>query len=369
VIPTLTHQVRDNCRIASAGQAGHFSLCGLLLRLRQLYKWEHGLSPWQEPEPATVIAWVERQERLWDSLEDTPFTPLKLNGDTLEPFAVEAVNERLLPLKLAYGAGLSRGLAPTFFLGELTEVRRREGLTILVLGPELARDLDGTPALCQGSLIYARRQTLAFYLWDRLSDPVQQNNAFLKIALDAFALPLQHLLKEPEKFSRQFQAFLEAELEAVIRHEMGEALETGLKTAFPLILARYPQTRVELWIRALKDCLAEVNDWGRLSYLIEGRRLPSLALMLAWRPGLYSLLLPELEPAFTKLVATGDWGLVEQARSQALTRLSATAGSLAQLLDAREDAPPLSTLAEIERQYLAPLGLWQPKEQPSSGRD
>jgi len=69
------------------------------------------------------------------------------------------------------GAGLSRGLAPTFFLGELLEARQVGELTILVLGPELARDLDASPALCQGTLIYARRQALAFYLWDHLSTP------------------------------------------------------------------------------------------------------------------------------------------------------------------------------------------------------
>ena len=52
--------------------------------------------------------------------------------------------------------------------------------------PELARDLDGTPALCQGSLIYARKEALAFYLWDRLADPIQQNKKFLKISILVF---------------------------------------------------------------------------------------------------------------------------------------------------------------------------------------
>ena len=52
---TLIEEVRWNCDIASAGQAGHFSLCGLLMRLRQLYKWEHGLAPWREPEVAAIL--------------------------------------------------------------------------------------------------------------------------------------------------------------------------------------------------------------------------------------------------------------------------------------------------------------------------
>ncbi len=353
----LISQVRWNCQIASAGQSGLYSLCGTLLRLRQLYKWEHHLNPWQEPEPQAVLAWIEDKEQTWDSLEGVPWRHLAWGEVSLDPFAVEAVNERLIPLGFAYGAGFSQGLAPTFFLGELAEVRPAEELTILVLGPELARDLDGTPALCQGRLIYARRQTLAYYLWDRMSDPVQQNSRFLEMALGAYHMPVKDLLQNPEAYQEQFRALLDGELEAAIHHEIGEARETSLKTALPTILELFPQTRVELWVRALKDALADVNDWGRLSYLINRRLLPPLALMLAFRPGLYHLLLPELEPAFWESVNTRDWSALERARTQALTRLRKLALGLNALLDSRDISFAPRTLAEIESQYLAPLGL------------
>ena len=64
------------------------------------------------------------------------------------------------------------------------------------------------------------------------------------------------------------------------------------------MLERFPQTRLELWVRTLKDALADVNDWGRLAYIVAEQRLPSLAVMLAWRPGLFPALLPEFAPAF-----------------------------------------------------------------------
>ncbi len=356
-LKTLINQVRANCQVASARQAGLFSLCGTLLRLRQLFKWEHHLPPWREPEPEAVIAWIELKERAWDCLEAVPWQHLTWGETSFEPFAVEALNRHLLPQGLAYGAGLSRGLSPTFFLGELAQVRKRNGLTILVLGPEQARDLDGTPALCQGRLIYARKETLAFYVWERLSDPGQQNNPFLTIALDAYQIPLKSLLKDPEAHQEQLQALLAGELEAVIHHEMGEALEPSLKDAFATILKLYPQTRLEHWVRGLKDALAEVNDWGRLSHIIRERQLPSLALMLAWRPGLYPLLLPELEPTFWEVAAGGDWDRLDQARAQALTRLRQVAAGLNKLLASRRSASPQWTRGEIERQYLAPLGL------------
>ena len=302
LLPTsLIEGVRWNCDLASAGQSGHFSLCGMLLRLRQLYKWEHGLAPWQEPEVAAVLEWIARRESTWDDLEEASWRDLAWGDAALDPFAVEALNSYLIPQKLAYGAGLSRGLTPTFFLGELVEERCMGELTILVLGPELARDLDASPALCQGTLIYARRQALAFYLWDKLSDPTQQGNAYLHVALRAHNLRLKDLIRDPEAHQDQFQAFLAGELEAVIRHETGEALEPSLKAAFPAVLERFPQTRVELFVRTLKDALADVNEWGRLAYIIDAQNLPSLAVLLAWRPGLLPKLLPELEPGLSEI--------------------------------------------------------------------
>jgi len=246
-------QVDANCQVASAGQAGQFSLCGTLLRLRQLYKWEQGLPPWREPEPAAVLAWIEVKERAWDALEGTAWQQLAWNGQSFEPLAVAELNQRLVPQGCAYGAGLSRGHAPTCFLGELKEIRRHDDLTILILGRELARDLGAAPALRQGPLIYAREETLSYYLWDRLSDPVQQKNGFLRIALAAYGLELAGLLRRPEAHREAYDAFLAGELEAVIHHELGEALEPSLGPAFATLLDLFPQTRVELWLRALKD--------------------------------------------------------------------------------------------------------------------
>ncbi len=353
----LVRRVADNCQLASAGQAGYYSLCGVLLRLRQLYKWSHGLAPWQEPEPSQVLAWVEQEEALWDSLEGQAFQPLPLNSRELDPFEVAQVNEALLLQDLAYGGGYTRTLTPTFFLGRLTEVRHVGELTILVLGEELARDLDGTPALLQGKLIYARRQALAFYIWDRLSDPVQENNLCLRFALEGYKIRRQALLQAPENHAHRLSSLLEDELEAVIHHEIGEAREAGLKEAFPRIVEFFPQTRVDLWVRALKDALADVNEWGRLNYIIAAGRPASLGLLLAWRPGLYSLLLPELEGAFQEFLDSGNWEMVDRVRRAALRRLRATADELNRLMVTLDPEEPAPTLRALERHFLTPLGL------------
>jgi hypothetical protein len=123
------------------------------------------------------------------------------------------------------------------------------------------------------------------------------------------------------------------------------------------VLERFPQTRVELFVRTLKDALADVNEWGRLAYIIGERNLPSLAVMLAWRPGLLPALLPELTSAFQQFMATGDWGVMEEARQQALERLRETAKGLNALLESSEASSNQWLQDEIKRCYLVPLGL------------
>jgi hypothetical protein len=356
MLARLITQVEANCELACSLQAGYFSLCGLLLRLRLLYKWKHGLPPWREPEPDEVLAWIADLETTWDAREGESWQRLPLNGRSVDPFEVDEVNSFLETGGLAYGAGFSRGLAPTFFLGELSEVRRQEDLTILVLNNELARDLDGTPAMCQGNLIYARRQSLAYFLWDHLADPGQQSNRFLTAGWSLPGPSLPDLLGNPEAHQDSWENLVSGEMEAIIGHEVGEAREISLRRALREILKLFPQTPLELWIRALKDALAEVNGRGRLSFIIAERRLTSLALMLAFQPGLYPLLLPELEPAFWDFVRDRDWEVVEAARCSALTRLRQIAAELNHLLETHRREPDLLKQTLTER-FLTPLGL------------
>ena len=357
MLSSLISQVEANCELACSLQAGYFSLCGLLLRLRLLYKWKHGLPPWREPEPDEVLAWVADLETTWEAREGESWQNLPLNGQAVDPFDVEQVNCFLEPGGLAYGAGFCRGLAPTFFLGELAEVRQQDDLTILVLDKELARDLDGTPALCQGALIYARRQSLAYFLWDHLADPGQQENRFLMAGWSSQGPSRIDLLKSPEEHQDVWDDLVSGEVEAFIGHEVGEARETSLRQALPAILELFCQTPLELWIRALKDALAEVNDRGRLAFIIGERRLTSLALMLAFQPGLYPLLLPELEPAFWDLVKDRDWEVVETARVAALSRLRHTAVEVNHLLKVHRDGPPDLLKQILTERFLSPLGL------------
>ena len=125
----------------------------------------------------------------------------------------------------------------------------------------------------------------------------------------------------------------------------------------PSLVQRFPHSKIERWIRAVKDALADLNDWGRLAHILEQRDLPELALLLAWRPGFYPYLIPELEPAFWELQKTRDWGVVERPRRTALERLRGTAAELDEVLEELSGAADASTAAALEKRFISPLGL------------
>jgi hypothetical protein len=100
-----------------------------------------------------------------------------------------------------------------------------------------------------------------------------------------------------------------------------------------------------------------VSDQGRLAYFIAGEHLPSLALMLAFQPGFYPLLLPELEPAFFTLAASGDWGVIEDARVSAQSRLRRVAEEVTGLLEDHKNVPPDGLREVLTSRFLTPIGL------------
>ena len=51
----LLKTIKHNCDISDARDNGIYSICTLVLKLRNLYKWEHGLEPW-EVEQGFVLA-------------------------------------------------------------------------------------------------------------------------------------------------------------------------------------------------------------------------------------------------------------------------------------------------------------------------
>ena len=57
-IEDIIRQVLHNCNLSDSRHAGLYSICGLAMRLRDLYKWENGLAPWIEKDSTEILKWI-----------------------------------------------------------------------------------------------------------------------------------------------------------------------------------------------------------------------------------------------------------------------------------------------------------------------
>jgi len=309
-INTITSQVLQNCDISDSRHAGVYSVCGLALRLRDMYKWEMGLDPWVEKDSSEILDWIGDREEKWDNLAEEDFEEITVLGTPYDPFDTRAINAVLEHQGFFYGAGYARSLKPTFFLAVLEEKKKVAGHTIYILGRELARDLFTSPALAQDNCILIRKDSAKLFLWDKMFYIKKSGRHALRFALESYGLKDQH----SDALRQNLERISSAETETYIYHELGEIQDTVFdREIWREIIAAYPHTLVELLARTVKDLLADTNEYGTFQYITRERKTASLALYVAFIEGLTKELFPELRPAFEGFVQTHDWDLIEQA--------------------------------------------------------
>jgi len=324
----LLPAVRKNCLISDATHSGFFSVCGLFLRLRDRHLVEQGLPPWTATDKSSLLSWIEEQENRWLEHLDLPFEDLNLRGRTVPYLDDRRVNAQLLPLGLYYGAGYGRGFKPTFFLGDVREVREFHGFTVIVLDREYASDLVMSPAVRRGKWIIVRLTPLRFFLWGKIQEIEHLEREATAAALRYYGWDAQ----SPP--AGQLERIMREELETVLHHELGEARDRVLPLSlWRSLLNRFPHSRIEIYLRSLKDLLGDTHPAGTLRHIIQNRKAGSLAFYLSNLKGMARLLIPEMVAAFCRFPERQDWDDVEKTR-RALRRDLAARGRRIQELAA-----------------------------------
>jgi hypothetical protein len=351
----LTRQVLRNCRVADARHAGLHSVCGLALRLRDLYKWEKGLDPWIEEESARVLEWIGEREELWERIAERDLAPVTLGGHAYDPFDTQSINGVLEPRGLIYGAGYVQGLRPTFFLALLDEKREIEGYPVYLLGTELARDLLTLPALTQEGGVLIRKESARLFLYNQIFFMRESGRRALEAALECYGLGGGDF----EALPRNLDRITEAETETFLYHELGELRERIFdRGLWREIIATYPHSPVELLARALKDLLADTGPEGLLLHLGRERKKASLAFYVAFLDGLRKELFPEIIAAFDGIVNAGDWHALDAAVLAGYGRAKDLAESMSRIYRAAKEKNDLKWgEREMERRLLVPLGI------------
>ena len=308
----IAGQVLENCTISDSRHAGLYSICGLALRLRDLYKWENGLDPWVEKDSSEILEWIGEKEEKWEDLAEEEFRNLMILDRQYDPFETKAINALLEPHGLIYGAGYVHSLKPTFFLAILEEKREINGHPVYILGRELARDLFTVPALSQDDCILVRKESAKLFLWDQIFHVKKSGREALSFALEALGLSLQ----DTKALHQNLEKIFKAEIETYIYHELGEIEDTVFdRDIWREIIGTFPHTPIEHLVRAVKDFLADTKENGTLRFIISERNKTSLGLYVAFIDGLRKELFPELIEAFSKFIQTRDWKIVEEAVS------------------------------------------------------
>lgn len=305
----LVQQVRSNCDLSDAQHAGVFSVCGLALRLRDLYKWEHRLEPWQERPADQVLEWIGNKEDYWESLPGGHYQRLPLNGERgLDPFDTFGINRILEAHNLFYGAGYAHGLKPSFFLAPIRKKQIVEGHPVITLGSELARDLLTLPAMVQDKAVVLRTESGRHHLWNEMLYVRKSGRPALHFALrqcgceGSDTKQMRRAMKKLEALQRQL----------FIRHEVGELEDPVFdRQCWQVIVAAFPHTAIEMLARAVKDLLADTSRAGPLMHIIRHRNAAALAMYRAFQSSFQATLFPQLPPAFERFTEDPDWSAIE----------------------------------------------------------
>lgn len=287
----LKEDIKFNCDLSDARFWGYFSICGLLLRYRDLYRSEQGLKAWENIDRAAIGEWIQAKEARWPDLEHKEFRELSVEGKVFDPFDTDGINEALKHQGLVYGAGYGMYMKPTFFLAELRSSTKTAGLMVHRIGRELVRDLFTAPAMLRERTVFLRLEPLTILLHFKLSELNAGRNPALE---DAFAhYGFRHRQIMDTLLEQKIEALAEQYAEIVLAHEIAEH-EEGVPE-WKEILTAAGDRKNEHYLRAVKDLIADTAGSGPVRKIIETGDRGGLGLMVAFQEGFQKVLFPELK--------------------------------------------------------------------------
>jgi hypothetical protein len=282
------------------------------MRLRELYRSEKGLTPWDETPKEGISEWIASTEAQWKSLEHEQFRPLEIGGGVYDPFDIDGLNRLLNREGFVYGGGYGRFNKPTFFLATLERKRELYDYLVHYSGKEFCRDLSASVAMLQGRCIYVRLDALKTLLWEKFQE--LQGRRFGGLLKEAFSSYGIEAGESPEELNVKIDALSSGVSELFVLHETGEAFEDEQSEEWLEVLRENTDRASEFYVRAVKDLLADTSGKGPLAHIIEARDRSLLNFHMAFLDGIRKEIFPEMIGSFQKFSDSWDWALLEEAR-------------------------------------------------------
>lgn len=309
-VADIVSQVKYNCDISDAKFWGYFSLCGILLRLRELYKSEHNITPWSNINQQDIGEWITAKEKLWAEMQDYDFRDLLIEGHTFNPFDVAGINSYLIKHNLIYGAGFGLYKKPVFFLGELGSCFNNGSYTAYYVKREYARDLFTVSGMLQGNEIFIRLEQLRAIMWEMFLDFKCRKGSYVFNVFTNSGISPQNDIDDA--FGLKLDSLALRYSDIILNHELAEAFEADAE--WSNIILGIQDRKAEYFMRGLQDMLADTSEYGPLKKLIRTEDKEGLAFYISLSNIFHKTLYPEMRNVLSSFEHNADWGLLESVR-------------------------------------------------------
>lgn len=312
-IRQLSCNIQTNCDIADSEQAGEYTLCIYLLKMREYYRWEKNIG-FNLPLPKQELGqWLTQKEAHWEQLQlaGREFEPVSLDGKQFDPFHTDAINQQLLDAGYVYSGGIGQQKHIHFFLGELLKKETHYNIQILVSGREFARDLTAPPAFTLNNTVFIRRESLRRMIWEKIEEwQWKQSNPAINRAMTYYDI-VDNLDSAIEKLT-------DNELETVMLHEIGEVQASHLLgEEWAEMIVNLPKSQAELMARAVRDHIADCTS--TLPGLIQQEKIESIHFYFGNFRAMRKTLFPALTSAYNQWIEDNHLENVERTLEQACT--------------------------------------------------
>ncbi len=311
-VQILKEQIKLNCNISDARYWGYYSICGLLMRLRELYRNEHQLKPWDRIDNISIGRWIEKREALWHELENTNLRPLHLEHSVFDPFDSQSITESLGKNNLVYGAGIALYGKPSFFLARADKKEEIQGFVVYYTSKELCRDLSASSAMQQANAIYIRKEPLLYKLWSKYLE--LRGRRFGGALSEAFSSYNISSETEPDRVKGILPDILNDITDILLYHEIAEAHESDDLKRWSELLQSIDDLKTELYLRTLKDIIADTSESGPIKKIVEteNERLLNFYIVLSERS--HRSIAPEIINAYQRFKESSSWDIIEETR-------------------------------------------------------
>lgn len=320
-VTEIIDQTKLNCNISDANYWGFFSICNLLLRLRDLYFQEKSLLPWEHADHGEISNWIARREKLWEDLEERKLEPIRVGEKVFDPFDLDGINHVLQGSGVLYGAGYGLLKKPNFFVSKIEEEKVVDGVHVYLLGEDLCRDLSPPFAFRQEDRVYVRLNVFASYLYQKSLELGSSHSlSHLRRAFEIAGI--NH--EQPDKTSA-IQGLARKLSDLLVWHELGEAKGKPGGEIWNVAIENSEDRLSEFRIRALGDMLADLSPEGTLVKILDSEEEIYAGFYTALMDDVRKHMYPEILE-FYNCVKQGQFNvqsLIDRVQSKAMTQYDA----------------------------------------------